>query len=44
MVVSTEASLRLQGRPLASVIPRDYNPPRSRWLESGKIVSSWTTF
>jgi len=44
MVVSTEASGRLQGRPLASVIRRHYNPPRSRWPEGDKIVTSWTTF
>jgi len=43
-VVSTEASGRLQGRPLASVIRRHYNPPRSRWPESDKIVTSWPTF
>jgi hypothetical protein len=44
MVVSTEASGRMRGHPLASFIPRDYNPPRSSWLESGKFVTSWPTF
>jgi len=44
MVVSTEASGRMQGRPLASFIRRHYNPPLSRWLEGDKIVSSWPTF